>query len=210
MTNEILERFRDMNDETLMHCAAFEMYQYSKEAQGQVAIVLREQSISDDSVKSYRAEKFPVESYDFECPFCGEQLTADKEDLVEGKFNCPECGVNDWIPYPEISPEGYIRSSASTSETQTPSRGSRKSSEELSLNPLSPLFQLGESDPQIVSSDSADDGRILPEGLPETRCAKCGIVLTPEQTFLVDEDFYCEKCVASVAGTQFNDSDSEI
>jgi predicted RNA-binding Zn-ribbon protein involved in translation (DUF1610 family) len=32
------------------------------------------------------------EEYEIECPACGAEITVDEETVLEGKFECPNCG----------------------------------------------------------------------------------------------------------------------
>ncbi len=203
MTNEILERFRQLDSSYLIHSAAFELQEYSLEAQGLLRTALFERGIDEAQIRAYRLAKFPFPTMDVDCEKCGEHLTIERQELNEGTFTCPECGTSQAVPYPEISIDDEVHSltgrqiDVNASLADVPEEAVAT---ELVNDPLAKMYGYGDSVPKIGPGDrpEVEEVRLLGEGLPETVCAKCGTVLEPEHTFLTDEDFYCEKCYSEI------------
>ncbi len=199
MTNEILEHFRSLDSAHLLHYAAFEMQDYSQEAQGLLRTALFERGIDESQIRAYRLRVFPFPTMDIDCASCGERLTIERQELNEGKYTCPECQSTEAVPYPEIPidfedssltgrviPDGVVLRS-DTEGDDSPELASDLVAAVLGQGPESIKLALG-------NAEDLEDGRLMGEGLPETTCAKCGSVLTPEETFLAAEAFYCEAC----------------
>lgn len=199
MTNEILEQFRQLDSSYLLHIAAFELQDYSQEAQGLLRTALFERGIDEAQIKAYRLAKFPFPTMDVDCEKCGEHLTIERQELNEGTFTCPECGTSQAVPYPEISIDDEVHSITGRQldlKASLANDPEEPAATELVNDPLAKLYGYGDSVPKIAPGDrpEVEEVRLLGEGLPDTVCAKCGIVLEPEHTFLSDDDFYCEKC----------------
>lgn len=203
MTNEILEQFRQLDSSYLLHIAAFELQDYSEEAQGLLRTALFERGIDEAQIRAYRLAKFPFPTMDVDCEKCGEHLTIERQELNEGTFTCPECATIQAVPFPEISIDDEVHSitgrqldvkASLTNDSEEPA------ATELVNDPLAKMYGYGDSVPKIGPSDrpEVEEVRLLDEGLPETICAKCGAVLEPEHTFLTDDDFYCEKCYGEI------------
>lgn len=203
MTNEILERFRLLDTPILIHAAAFELREYSPEAQGILRTVLFERGIDEAQIRAYRLEMFPFPTMDVDCEKCGENLTIERQELNEGTLTCPECNTTQAVPYPEISfdHDEHTMTGRKLPEVVLERRDTySKDSIELAHDQLAPVLGQGSGVSRIGSGDGphVEEVRLLDEGLPETKCAKCKTVLEPEHTFLVDEDFYCEKCFSEL------------
>ncbi len=203
MSNEILERFRLLDSAHLIHSAAFELREYSPEAQGFLRTALFERGIDEEQIKAYRLAKFPFPTMDVDCENCGEKLTIERQELNEGTFTCPECGTMQAVPYPEISFDDEVHSLTGRQfnlNARLASDPDRPAETELVNDPLAKMYGYGDSVPKIVSNEKPEvkEVRLLDEGLPETVCAKCGVVLEPEHTFLTDDDFFCEKCYGEI------------
>ncbi len=203
MTSEILERFRQLDSTHLTHAAAFELREYSPEAQGMLRTALFERGIDEAQIRAYRLAKFPFPTMDVDCEKCGESLTIERQELNEGTFTCPECGTSQAVPYPELSIDDEVHSltgrqiDVNASLADGPEEAVAT---ELVNDPLAKMYGYGDSVPKIGPGDrpEVEEVRLLGEGLPETVCAKCGTVLVPEHTFLTDDDFYCEKCYGEI------------
>lgn len=203
MTSEILERFRQLDSTHLIHAAAFELQEYSTEAQGLLRTALFERGIDEAQIRAYRLAKFPFPTMDVDCEKCGESLTIERQELNEGTFTCSECGTSQAVPYPEISPDDEVQSLTGRQIDVNASLANdpeEPAATELVNDPLAKMYGYGDSVPKISSGDrpEVEEVRLLGEGLPETVCAKCGVVLEPEHTFLTDDDFYCEKCYSEI------------
>ena len=199
MSSEILERFRSLDSSVLIHYAAFELQQYSSEAQGLLRTVLFERGIDETQIRAYRLKMFPFPTMDLNCAHCGAALTIERPELNEGQYTCSECHSVEPVPYPEIPldleetsltgrPLAEAQVAGTESETAT--------SIELARNEISATLGQGPSSIKLALGDAQrpGDGRIMGEELPDTTCAKCGNVLTPDDTFLAADNFYCEKC----------------
>ncbi len=214
MSSEILERFRQLDSSYLIHSAAFELQEYSQEAQGLLRTALFERGIDEAQIRAYRLAKFPFPTMDVDCEKCGERLTIERQELNEGTFTCPECGTTQAVPYPEISIDDEVHSltgrqlDVSASLTNDPEE---PVATELVNDPVAKIMGQGDSIPRIGPSDrpEVEEVRLLEEGLPETVCAKCGTALEPEHTFLTDDDFYCEKCYSELPPVEAAADDEE-
>lgn len=199
MSMEILERFRSLDSSILIHYAAFELQQYSPEAQGCLRTVLFERGIDDAQIKAYRLKRFPFPTMDLECAHCGERLTIERPELNEGKYTCPQCSSVEPVLYPEIpiEPEDSTFTGRPVPETPIPgSESELATAVELARDAISATLGQGPSAIKLALGDAEKegDGRLMGEELPDTTCAKCNKVLTPEETFLAVENFYCENC----------------
>jgi hypothetical protein len=199
MSAEILERFRNLDSSILLHYAAFELQQYSPEAQGCLRTVLFERGIDETQVRAYRLQRFPFPSMDIDCAHCGAPITIERPELNEGKYTCPECNSVEAVPYPEIpiDPDDATFTGRPLSETPLPgTEAEAATAVELAHNAMSEFYGQGPNSIKLALGDAEklDDGRLMGEELPDTTCAKCGKVLTVEETFLASDNFYCEKC----------------
>lgn len=199
MTNEILERFRSLDSSYLLHYAAFEVQDYSLEAQSFLRTVLFERGIDETQIKAYRLKRFPFPTMDVDCDNCGEKLTIERQELNDGTFTCPECNTTQAVPFPEISieDEEQLLTGRQWSPAVAPGTDTEESTtQELVNDPLANLLGPSFGVSKIGAGDGAEaeEVRLLGEGLPDTTCAKCSRVLDPENTFLAGDDFYCEKC----------------
>lgn len=198
MSDEILEQFRIIDSKVLLHYAAFELQDYSSEAQGLLRTVLLERGIDDAQIRAYRLSRFPFPTMDFQCVNCGEALTIERQELNDGFYTCPECHSTEAVPYPDISiddddtsftgrkPQVIAESRINAGQAAT--FGS-------SSDPMVVLGQ-GSGVPKLGAAHAVENGevRLLDEGLPDTSCAGCGTVLAPESTFMARDNFYCENC----------------
>lgn len=199
MSNEILERFRSLDTPILIHYAAFELLEYSTEAQGYLRTALYERGIAEEDIKAYRLKVFPFPTMDIECGNCGERLTVERQELNDGKFTCPECHMTQLVPYPEIAIDHAesLFTGRPIPEVALPGTESESAtSVELAHNAMSAIYGQGPNSIKLALGDAEklDDGRLMGEELPDTTCAKCGKVLSVEETFLASDNFYCEKC----------------
>jgi predicted RNA-binding Zn-ribbon protein involved in translation (DUF1610 family) len=199
VSNPILERFRSLDSTYLLHYAAFEIQDYTPEARDYLRTVLFERGIDDAQVKAYRFKRFPFPTMDVECTSCGEKLTIERQELNEGRFTCPECGMAQSVLYPEIPVD--FDDSALTGRPLPDSVVAEHGADEsilpqLASNPVAAVLGQGPGSLKIALGDAelSEDGRLAGEGLPDTVCAKCGRTIMPEETCLAAENFYCEAC----------------
>ncbi|MGB5105823.1 MAG: hypothetical protein WBP29_13205 [Candidatus Zixiibacteriota bacterium] len=217
MSNDILEQFRILDSDVLLHYAAFELQDYSPEAQGLLRTVLLERGIDETQIKAYRLLRFPYPTMDFQCSNCGEALTIERQELNEGFYTCPECHSTEAVPYPEISIDDDDTSFTGR-KPQVIVASKINAGEEAALgSPSDPMVVLGQGSgvPTLGAAHATENGevRLLDEGLPETNCAKCGTVLEPESTFMARDNFYCENCYNEIPESERElssfDSDEE-
>ena len=214
MTNEILERFRLLDTPILLHAAAFESSEYSVEAQGILRTALLERGVDETQIRAYRLKMFPFPTMDVDCEKCGEKLTIERQELNEGTLTCPECGTTQLVPYPEIAidEDELSMTGRKLPELVLPQRDhAGQDAIELAHDPLAPVLGQGSGVSRIGSGDGGrvEEVRLMEEGLPDTVCAKCAVVLDPEHTFLVDEDFFCESCFSKLVPSEI-EGDEEV
>lgn len=214
MTNEILEHFRLLDTPVLLHAAAFELPEYSLEAQGFLRSALLERGVDETQIRAYRLKMFPFPTMDVDCEKCGEKLTIERQELNEGTLTCPECGTTQLVPYPEIAldQEDYSMTGRKLPEIVL-SRRDRDGQDSIELvnDPLAPVLGQGTGVSRIGAGDGGlvEEVRLLEEGLPDTVCAKCAVVLDPEHTFLVDEDFFCETCFSKLVPSELEGGEED-
>jgi len=214
MTNEILEHFRLLDTPVLLHAAAFALREYSLEAQGYLRAALLERGVDETQIRAYRLKMFPFPTMDVDCEKCSEKLTIERQELNEGTLTCPECGTTQLVPYPEVSIDDEVHSltgrriDVNASFTNDPEQ---TSASELVNDPLAKMYGYGDSVPNISPGDKpeVEEVRLLEEGLPDTVCAKCAVVLDPEHTFLVDEDFFCETCFSKLVPSELEGGEED-
>lgn len=214
MTNEILERFRLLDTPVLLHAAAFELREYSPEAQSLLRTALLERGVDETQIRAYRLKMFPFPTMDVDCEKCGEKLTIERQELNDGTLTCPECGTTQLVPYPEIAidSEEFSMTGRKLPELILPRRDNAGlDSFEVAHDQLAPVLGQGSGVSRIGSGDGGlvEEVRFLEEGLPDTVCAKCATVLDPEHTFLVDEDFFCEKCFNELVPSEIEGDEAD-
>ncbi len=213
MSNEIKERFRLLDSSILIHYAAFQLQDYSLEAQGLLRTVLFERGIGEAEIKAYRLKRFPFPTMDVVCGNCGEPLTIERQELNDGTFTCPECHVTEAVPYPEISidEDKSVFTGREVEEIASNAvSGGAAAAFEIPSDPMKALGQ-GGGIPKIGAGfvKPMDEVRLMEEGLPDTVCAKCGTVLEPDNTFIARDDFYCEKCYNEIPESEREISSEE-
>jgi len=99
MEQSLFEELNRLSDHDLIRLSSFRQHEYTPEARDVLRAVLDSRGLEKKDVRAHRQAYLTATSADISCPECGEELTLDLNDLLDGLYTCPSCGREGIVPY---------------------------------------------------------------------------------------------------------------